>query len=297
MDRSTRLSPLRIYVTAITLVCLSTGAAVPARAAPGEPTTNVDIIGLQLGMSNTEVSRILQGYNSRMRITQRVKKVVVKERGGRNLHIGTFVGEVDADVGAHTLGFNPATDPVESISVTFAAPPSVHQVVGVSRSVTYPYGKGPDHQTLMSMLQQKYGAPTQRKNRPVNVQLWQYSSSRLTAQQFSRWSADFLGRKLNVAGNESSFHILPELQPLIPRDGKDGYLYFGNKPVLYTGKSLGIMVSKIAGGVHEYRAVLTEDRMQFWQRRQQEWRLAQDTLQQHIEGQGLKREGITQPRL
>lgn len=124
--------------------------------------SDIDIIGLKLGMTKDQVITTLKKHNRNVLITFNEFKVPEKARK-QNVSIPDHLQAINAEMG------NIKVRPYESIVIRFASPPAISSVNEIVRSSTFAQDILTD--TVMTALKEKYGTPTAKSRMLV----WEYS--------------------------------------------------------------------------------------------------------------------------
>jgi hypothetical protein len=132
------------------------GAASHASAAGG---SQLELGGVQVGMTIEQVrselgKRKLQVTADEAKFSPSQPSFVTRLRGG-------------------SAGQNPATDPVESITVQFATPPNEPRAISVMRLATYPSNKGPEVESVSRAFTERFGKPVRNPSTKfTSTPLW-----------------------------------------------------------------------------------------------------------------------------
>jgi len=121
----------------------STTARVPAGTGLA---SDVDVIGLRLGMTAQEAKTVLQKYDATLRLDEKYKQLP-KLANSRYLH------RVSA-----------TANNGEQIYMEFASPPLASTIIKVVRTTKYGEGAQPTLARTLQALKQKYGEPSMDKN-------------------------------------------------------------------------------------------------------------------------------------
>ena len=124
--------------------------------------SDVDIIGLKLGMTQDQVVAALKKHNKDFDITFSESKVTANERK-QDAHLPDHLQVIEARMG------NIHTRPNETIIVRFSSPPSNNTVNEIVREVTFSQDTLSD--TVVTALKEKYGTPTPKQG----MLLWGFS--------------------------------------------------------------------------------------------------------------------------
>jgi NACalpha-BTF3-like transcription factor len=125
--------------------------------------SDIDIIGLKLGMTLDQVIAALKTHNKDLKVRIQEFKKTSNERK-QAAHLPDHVRSIDARIGS-------TRPPYDIITVKFSSPPSNNVVNKIERSVAF----APDilTDTLVSALKEKYGPPTSKRD-PL---IWDYTKS------------------------------------------------------------------------------------------------------------------------
>lgn len=119
----------------------------------GTANSDIDIIGLKLGMTQDQVIAALKKHNKDVDITFNEFKVTPSARK-QNAEIPDHLQAIDARIG------DIRTSPNETIIIRFSGPPANNTVNEIVRSVIFAEDILTD--TVVNALKEKYGAPTQK---------------------------------------------------------------------------------------------------------------------------------------
>lgn len=246
--------------------------------------SGIDIVGLEIGMTQEEVIAALKAHDPRIQFSEWSVKIVAPDSNRQLLEVGSFVNGMTAGLAHGIEGFNYLEEPTEKIVIYFSPPPAEHRVEFIGRELSYPTGKGPDFNITMQSIAQKYGTPTSQRDTAASglfIQFWQEGGTSLNGQQFVRYSnKSGILAPLNFKAGQ--YHSVGGPRPPVSDDT--------------IGQSLGIMVNINREGqrVQMMRFMLADDKKTVEQNRAVTWDMGNAALQQHeqkLRGAAQQRQG------
>lgn len=279
------MSPAKHLIAAVTqltmigLVASAWGAEAPTPGPPG-----VDVVGIELGMTQDELLAAVRAHNPRLNLMEHSSEIVVRDSYKRPFTVDSYVAEIQAFWDPRARGYQQG-DPRELISVVFAGPPSEHRVQSILREVRYvDTSTYPAFDPLMQALMNKYG-PIDWSNQKslLSYMVWQLDEKTLSQQHLSMLA----GAALNSNNNHSTrYHLFPVIDENLPPNvlsiSDDGRIIrHGNARYVEGGRFLAVQITQQGAGVHFMKTVLEDSMMKIGRSRAATAQMASDALARH----------------